>query len=69
MEEQANQETKHTEEEFLNVQQVAELMAMSEKSIYNLCASRRINPQCGRKFGKHWRFKKSEVLAMNLLLN
>ena len=44
--------------DFLNVQEVADMLRVSNQTVYNMLKDGRLN---AHKFGKEWRFSKEEV--------
>lgn len=55
------------EKEFITTEEVSNILGISKKTIYKLGTEGRINPKCGQKYGKYWRFRKSLVLNNQLL--
>ena len=54
---------------WLNVEEVAEILGISIPTIRRFCAEGGISPECGRKFGHLWRFKKHVIENQGLIFH
>ncbi len=53
---------------WLKMKDVASITQLSLSSIKRFAAEGRIDSNCGRKFGKSWRFKRDIILNEGLIL-
>jgi hypothetical protein len=56
------------EKQWLTVTEVSKILQLSEVTIRRFCAMRLIDPKCGKKMGRQWRFKRNVIVDDGLLL-
>ncbi|MBN2327482.1 MAG: helix-turn-helix domain-containing protein [Candidatus Omnitrophica bacterium] len=52
---------------FINLKEVADIIGISVSTLYKLCSSGKINPECGKKYGRQWLFVREMVIKNKLL--
>ncbi len=52
---------------WLDMKQVCEITQLSLSTLKRRCAAGEIAPNCGRRFGRVWRFKREVILNEGLI--